>query len=67
MHENVITNSEIVPKKSHLKVSGGLQSQRILTAWPFSSLLSVYRRLFLISSVDLEMGVHSREDKNVEL
>ena len=31
--------SEIVPKKSDLKVPGGLQGQQTLTAWPFSNLM----------------------------
>ena len=44
-HKNVMTVKNL-PKKSHLKVPGGLESQQTLTVWPFSGVLSVYGRLF---------------------
>ena len=54
MYKNVIT-VKIVPKKSHLKVPGGLKSQQTLTAWPFPVYCPFMGGYF--SSVDYEMGL----------
>ena len=62
----------IVPKKSHLKVAGGHESQQTLTAWLISRLLSVYGRLFWLcgprngSLRPFMRGVCLWEVKNVE-